>query len=622
MAAKTCSLILLCVLMMAPPAVGQNSTAKIRVVPNEISARIGTAIKWESDFEEAINKAKKQKKPVFWYVPRLEDTFMDRKKEVDRYMRAGPFSYPPIIASINEHYVPLMAVPKKHESKKYELVRYKFIEPGFLLLDPDGTVKTKLDRVTTMNERWLSGFLKTPESLPKASSILAGMRDSFAKGDYEKVTEDSRILWARAVGDLPPKSERPEIHMLYAMALFRANKHDAAYNQFAQIGEAYPDHPLGWKAAAEAQRIGPFVRGFEVFRELPRKAYNAGRESAGSAAPEGTYSEAQIWRRGVEFLLVMQNEKGGFEESDYDFGGTDGLPNVHVAVTSIAAMALLEAHDRPALEDLKPRIVEAVRKAAQYVSDESNLNTKDRDEIFWAYLYRLRFFSRLHAKWESGVEAIADSLKSLQGIQTRGGDWYHEYNNPFVTASALWAMKEAETMGVRADPSSVEAGIAALKKCRYENGAWSYGSRGDVSTRQARPGGVAGSAGRMPLCEGAMLIWDRSDDAALLSSLKLAFEKHGDMDRARKYDDHTSSYSYGGFFYWYCMQSRSEAILQVIDPETKKKMATKQREIVMSVPEIDGCFVDSHEIGRSYGTAMALLCLHDCDNAIKGDTIR
>jgi hypothetical protein len=28
----------------------------------------------------------------------------------------------------------------------------------------------------------------------------------------------------------------------------------------------------------------------------------------------------------------------------------------------------------------------------------------------------------------------------------------------------------------------------------------------------------------------------------------------------------------------------------------------------MELPEFDGCFVDSHELGRCYGTAMALLC--------------
>jgi hypothetical protein len=33
----------------------------------------------------------------------------------------------------------------------------------------------------------------------------------------------------------------------------------------------------------------------------------------------------------------------------------------------------------------------------------------------------------------------------------------------------------------------------------------------------------------------------------------------------------------------------------------------------LKLPELDGCFVDSHELGRVYGTAMALLCLANCD---------
>ncbi|MEZ6095879.1 MAG: hypothetical protein R3C03_16885 [Pirellulaceae bacterium] len=38
-------------------------------------------------------------------------------------------------------------------------------------------------------------------------------------------------------------------------------------------------------------------------------------------------------------------------------------------------------------------------------------------------------------------------------------------------------------------------------------------------------------------------------------------------------------------------------------------MSNRQREIILQIPEIDGCFVDSHELGRCYGTAMALLSL-------------
>ena len=101
----------------------------------------------------------------------------------------------------------------------------------------------------------------------------------------------------------------------------------------------------------------------------------------------------------------------------------------------------------------------------------------------------------------------------------------------------------------------------------------------------------------------------------LVASLQYAFEMHEALDVARKYDDHTSSYNYGGFFYWYDMDSRTDAIRKITDPAARNDFARRQRKLVMAIPEIDGCFVDSHEIGRSYGTAMALLCLSGCDKA-------
>ena len=597
-------------------AFAQNSTEKIRVVPNAISSKIGTAIRWESTFEEATRKSQESGKPIFWYVPRLETTFMDRKNEVDRYMRAGPFSNPTIIAAVNEHYVPLIATPKETQAEAYDLKPFKFIEPGFLIVEGNGTASTKLDRITTMNSNWLASFLKPPTKLPAPGNSLVNARQQFAAGQYENCRVMNRMRHSR--------DDMVELQLIAAMATFRMGEHESAMKQFASIGDSFADHPLGWKAAAEAQRIGPFVRGFETFREIPAAAMDAGRKSPGSAAPEGVYDEAELWKRGVEFLLTMQNDKGAFDDSDYDFGGTDSLPNVHAAITALAAITLVEAHDRPDLKPLQPRIAKAIQKAVAYVTDESNLNLKDKDEIFWAYLYRLRLFNRMQARWQTGMEEIQTSLKLLASVQTAGGDFYHEYNNPFVTASALWAMKESESLGARVDASTVEASIAALKKCRFANGAWTYGSprEGSAESSQANKGRVIGSAGRMPLCEGALVIWDRAEQDALLKSINAAFEMHDDLDVARKYDDHTSSYSYGGFFYWYCMESRADAIRKVMDYDVRKDLAAKQRKIVMSVPEIDGCFVDSHEIGRSYGTAMALLCLDACDQAEKKNANR
>jgi hypothetical protein len=35
----------------------------------------------------------------------------------------------------------------------------------------------------------------------------------------------------------------------------------------------------------------------------------------------------------------------------------------------------------------------------------------------------------------------------------------------------------------------------------------------------------------------------------------------------------------------------------------------EQRKQIIGLAEIDGAFIDSHEIGRCYGTGMALWCL-------------
>ena len=56
------------------------------------------------------------------------------------------------------------------------------------------------------------------------------------------------------------------------------------------------------------------------------------------------------------------------------------------------------------------------------------------------------------------------------------------------------------------------------------------------------------------------------------------------------------------------MRSRCEAIKYVADKNQRDKFVAQQRAVMMELPELDGCFVDSHELGRVYGTAMALIC--------------
>lgn len=602
----------------------KNSTRKIRVSPNAQSKRIGTAVNWLPDFKSAVAKSQDTGKPIFWYVPTLNGSFMDRKPEINRYMLAGPFSWPDIVDVINEHYIAVRTEPSRAQQKKYNLVPYEFIEPGFLILAPSGKSQSKIDRITTMHPTWfrnlLTRSLLQPMPPKSKSTILATAWKQFASGDFEKTSQTLNNGRDELAKTSP--ADAIERELLRGMAAFRLNNQVEAKSIWKAASIKYPDQPLAWKAAAEAQAIGPFSRGFEVHRLIQAKALNAGIDSKGSAAPAGTYTEKQLWENGIEFLLGMQDADGGFTECDYDFGGTDSLPNVHVAITSLVGLALLKAAKRPATSDsTRTHIKEAIRKIVTYVNDEKNINKVDRDEILWAYAYRLRLLTRcltsedveLGLAKTALVTAQVNAVTALQNVQTRGGGWYHEYPNPFVTATALLALHEAKQSGAKVDETKIKKGLSSLSGDRFGNGAYPYSSGRGKRNAGGTARDVAASAGRMPLCELGLYMWGQSDDETLASALQRSIELHEHLDVALKYDDHTSRMAYGGFFFWYDMRSRSEVISLIKDQAIKADAVAKQKAIIMALPELDGCFIDSHELGRVYGTAMALLSLANCE---------
>ena len=590
------------------PAQTRNSLRKIRVKPSAQASRIGSAINWETKFEDAAQKSKELNKPIFWYVPTLRGTFMDRKNEIDRYVRASLFSWPDNIETINNSFIPFRGAPTRDQQKQFELVPFKFVEPGFLILKPNGELTAKVDQITTMHSSFLTtlfsqhGFkIHTTQSSLEALQL----RKLLKQGSYTDEPNET---------PKEPPNPKPKTAqlLLKGMIEFRKGHHDKANKIWRKAAEAEPENPLAWKAAAEAEGFGPFVRGFEVFGDLPARANLTGIESRGSSAPNGTYTEKQLWDRSIKFLLGMQRSDGGWVDSDYDFGGTDSLPNVHVAVTSLCGMALMEyAALNPGRDDIK----QAIGRAAKFVSNEKNLNRVDKDEILWALAFRTRFLSRLVANDENYRPQLAASAKALQKIQTKQGSWYHEYSNPFVTATALLALHEARVAGFQTDSEVIKKGIAALGKDRFGNGAFPYSTSRATEKRPGDARQIVSSAGRMPLCESALSVWEESDQKRLQTAIEASLKHHDDtLKTALKYDDHTSNSGYGGFFFWYDMRGRSEAISEIENGDVRKRLQQDQRKIVLSLPEIDGCFVDSHELGRCYGTAMALLTLARCND--------
>ena len=610
---------------------GKNSTDKRRVVPSAVAARIGSAVNWVPSFEEAREQSGKTGKPIFWYVPTLENSFMDRKVEIDRYMRAGMFSWPRIIERLNRDFIPVRAVPNRRQAKAYELVPYEFIEPGFLVLNQAGKQSLRCDRLTTQHPRWLEKVLESCFGEKRRASVTE--EAEAIDQQVEKFLSDERrildLAWelfrdteyheaATELLSLYTDSDAgrkagAELDLLFGMCQFRLGNHAEAKRIWRSLGKRFPTKTLAQKAAAEAEGIGPFVRGFEVHSTLPAAVYSkVDPASATSTAPPKTYSEDELWQRGIQFLTGMQRSDGGFVDCDYDFGGTDSLPNVHVAITSICGTALLAASEKK-IQTKNRDLQTATGKARAFVLNQANWNPSDSDEIFWAHAYRVRFLAASIRHGWNGNAKLQQAVQGLESMQSPSGSWYHEYPNPMVTSLAMVALKEAAQAGAKINPEVIARGIDSLIRNRGRGGFF-YNDVARVPPQARKLDLADASAGRLPLCELALHLSGASTDQQLANAVATSFKKQSHLFAALKYDDHTSRHDYGGFFFWFDIHGRSLAVQKLTDPVRRTRYKEQIRDLIMKLPEIDGCFVDSHEIGRCYGTAMALLTFANTDN--------
>ena len=588
---------------------GQNSTRKVRVPPGEVAARVGTAVAWQETVAGALVAARAQQKLVFWYVGAVAGTPMDRQAEIDRYQRGGPFSWPSTVALLGQHFVCTDEVPKGELQQRYQLVRQRFIEPGYLVLSAEGEVLLAVAEITTLHPEWYEAPLRRlvgqpSEGLPVPPQLRQAWQH-YREGDCQAAAAAAAAVLAAGPGDLLAAEVGAAALWLAGVARWRAGDRSAAQDQWRQLQQLFPDHCLAWKAALECEGHGPFVRGFEDYLPLPAAAL-AQPPTHGSRLV-GVYDEATLWQRSIGFLLGM-HEDGVFRDSAYDFGGTDSLPNVHAAVTCLAGMVLLAAESRaapaqrPALERLLVRIREHA-EATHWLA------LSDQDEILWARAYALRFLVAWHRQRPADRDALQPALRSAAGallaLQPETGVWFHEYGNPFAIATALQGLHEAQQVGIEVDAQKVLRGRLALAQNRTPQGAFTYSH-----TRRGQPrASLEAAAGRMPLCEMGLFLWGDSDQQKLAAAVEAGFRHHSLLAAVRKYDDHADRHGYGGFFFWFDMLGRAEAAALLADTDLRQRQLGELRQLVLDLPEFDGVFVDSHELGRVYGTAMALLCL-------------
>ena len=198
----------------------------------------------------------------------------------------------------------------------------------------------------------------------------------------------------------------------------------------------------------------------------------------------------------VDYLLAMQAEHGGFEDSNYDFGGLDSLPNVYVAVTALCTEALVRELAATPDHSRRVAIERAIRLGLAYCFDDAHINPEDLDEWVWARVYPLELVATLLDEFARDTDAeqiygmTRERLKAqlehwtreLWSRQENDGAFRHEYSNPFVTATVLHALAVAKRHGVELPEPQLLRALASLEACRSKLGAYSYS--------QTRAGGM------------------------------------------------------------------------------------------------------------------------------------
>jgi len=552
---------------------------------------------------EALSRAREQHRLVLWHVYRLQGQHMYRAPNLDDYMDQVLWSDPALVELVTHRFVPLRTQCPKEIGKEYGLVAWDVVEPAIAFLTPDGKVVHRIDRIRTFDPRWFAEVLRR---------VLA-LHPDLDPGDARPTAADAFTTQDAALLETTRRSYYD------GLDAYLSGDEKSALARWQSLTDDAPESPFAWRAAANLMIApdktwpGAARHGFE----WPYESWLPEEGAIGGAIPTDTRwrrtpsEAASVAENAVRWLLHMQRSDGSWNDCRYAYWESPAItPNAWMAITALCATALTE------WRDVAPAEVDAaLARAEDYLFKSGRLNAGVNEECY-AHAYRLLYLDRTLAQTEDPAqrEELLDRARALvaqlAGNQKSSGQWAHEYDNAFCTAVVLSAVARAKAMGVDAPDATVTRGLDALAAARYEDGSFTYGGvlpKLPKGAMKAAPDQIKDSCGRMPVCESALFAWGRSDARALAKALSVYEQYFDRFEKVSKCDFHTDG-ELGGFFFFHDLYHASEAVL-LLPAAGQRAFRRFFVEKIAALPEIDGSFLDDHELGKSCSTGYALLAL-------------
>jgi len=598
---------------------------------------------------------------------------MYRAPVLDVYMRQVVFCDADVGALIEQRFVPLRVTLDEALCTRFGVRPLDFIEPAVVFLDASGKVLHSVQRIRTFDALWFWHLLRNvltkaglglpadpppgdpfDDELREIAKLRRAVQPEKALGlldELEGAITSEEDDWRASLGGKPPRPDDPAparfrtqksalalergrvltrmgkpLEALRALQVaWQAGDAEAGYliaigrlalgdeagstNQFQVVAQRYPDTLFGRRALANVtmglddRPLGAALCGFEHMTYLPAWAYEGLQPDTAWHGKPPTREE--MIERGVRFLLAQQRANGGFTESRYAYwSSSDITTNTWVAITALACAALLE--NRNALGSEGSALISAaLQRGKEFLFDEKNLNRGSNEDVY-ADAYRLLFLARVRAEMPEAsgwVVAAADRIVAAAGDrQDASGFFAHEYPNAFCTGVMLWSLLEARDLGTKVPDEMIAGAAKALLAARFVNGAYAYG--GSASGGE---GSLKDSSGRMPMCETGLLRAGQGELPRVVFAMENFWTYYERLERVRRNDFHSDG-ELAGFFFFHDFFQATEA-LRYLPKQAQAPNRERFFSALQTIGEMDGSFLDSHEFGRSYGTAMALLSL-------------
>ena len=431
--------------------------------------------------------------------------------------------------------------------------------------------------------------------------------------------------WLHAALRRSSREPVPLRGMPASVQLMREGLLDAAKAAFASTKESTGEQRY-WHAAL-LEREGESEKARPLLEELAKSedpfALEASlrlafsqrvRESKPLLAPQRSEDAPDIVRRALEHLLAQQHETGAFPVAspmaDYCIPG----------VTVLGAQALHRW--LPELRgELRARASAALQRADEWC--QSNVAAHDpRTLNSFAAAYYLEYLLDRFATDESIEGRVEAAIQLLIEGACKNGAWAYDRRfgeswrggigawprttqgrtHSCNTGPAMAALLRAKAAGFAVDASVLAAGVRALRAMRKRLGVYTY--TWPMPRNFEREDS---SIARAPVCELALQRAGSSTEEALRGTLAL-FMKHraGLRLSVRLSKGWIPPHAFSSYFYFFAYYHASDALVAL---GAKSELELLRRDLLAAVLP-DSTWVDYEDIGKCYGTAMALIVLH------------